>query len=170
MPPALLLCQLQSVWPPAALSTDEAVNIWEGLIKASPHGCRIHLTGGEPFGDFELLLEICRSARQKGLGPLESIETNGFWADDDERITQKLEALDEAGMGSLAISADPYHQQFVPIERRRRLAALARKLLGEDRVRVRWEDWLSNGRDTSDMSEDQRPACFKNTPLPGASG
>ena len=45
--------------------------IWEGLIEGSPHGCRIHLTGGEPFGGFELLLEICRSARRKGLGPLE---------------------------------------------------------------------------------------------------
>ena len=131
------------------LSAEGAMKIWQSLINASPHGCRIHLTGGEPFGDFSLLLEICRLGRQRGLGPLESVETNGYWAENDDQIYAHLHALDEQGLGRLQISADPYHQQFVPIERPRRLAEVARQVLGEARVRVRWEDWLAGGSNVS---------------------
>ncbi len=142
------------------LTAEAAIAIWESLAQVSPHGWRIHLTGGEPFGRFELLLQVGRLARQKNLA-LESIETNAFWADNDYEIIDRLEALDEAGMDRLAISADPYHQQFVPIERVRRLATLAKEVLGSQRVRVRWEDWLAEGRDTFDLSDDDRLKLFQ---------
>jgi hypothetical protein len=142
------------------LDAAAALRIWRGLIQASPHGCRIHLTGGEPFGNFDLLLSVCRLARQEGLGPLESVETNGYWADDDSRTREHLQSLDQAGMGRLVISADPYHQQFVPIDRARRLAAVAKETLGANRVRVRWEDWLAEGCDVADLSAEQRAAVF----------
>jgi hypothetical protein len=145
----------------ARLGVEDALSVWQGLIQASPHGCRVHLTGGEPFGDFELLLEVCRQAKQRGLGPLESVETNGYWAQGDEIIRQRLEALNQQGLGRLDISADPYHQQFVPIARPRRLAALAREILGADRVRVRWEDWLASGCDVAALAPADRTALFE---------
>ena len=144
----------------AWLGAEQAVAVWAGLVRASPHGCRVHLTGGEPFGRFEHLLAVCRLAQRQGVGPLESIETNAFWADDDGRTRQWLAALDEAGMGRLSISADPYHQQFVPIDRPRRLAQIARQALGPQRVRVRWEDWLADGADTSALPADERGQLF----------
>lgn len=134
--------------------------MWRGLIEACPHGCRVHLTGGEAFLRYDLLLSICRQARQQGLGPLEKVETNGFWATDEKLVRQRVFELDQAGMGKLAISADPYHQQFVPIERCRLLARVAGEILGEERVQVRWRDWLEHGQNTADMPEDQRTACF----------
>lgn len=88
--------------------------------------------------------------------PLESVETNAFWAEDDGLIRDRLLALDAAGMGRLAISADPFHQEFVPLERPRRLARLAGEILGPQRVRVRWEDWLEDGEDLLDMEEARR--------------
>jgi len=33
------------------MSVDFALRLWGELIDACPHGCRIHLSGGEPFGD-----------------------------------------------------------------------------------------------------------------------
>jgi MoaA/NifB/PqqE/SkfB family radical SAM enzyme len=134
------------------MTLEQALGVWESLQTASPHGCRVHLTGGEPFGRFDYLLDLCRSARRAGLGPLESIETNAFWATDEAEIRRRLRALDEAGLGRLAISADPYHQEFVIIDHPRRLAAIAAEVLGPDRVRVRWQDWLETG-----LAEDLSP-------------
>lgn len=146
----------RSDWMPLELG----LSAWEGLQSACPHGCRVHLTGGEPFGRFELLEALARGARQAGLGPLESVETNGFWATDDGVIRERLGALDAAGMGRLAISADPFHQQFVPIDRVRRLAARAEELLGPGRVRVRWADWLEEGFDLAGLEQARRRAVF----------
>ena len=142
------------------LAVDGAVAVWADLIDASPHGCRIHLTGGEVFGRYEHLLAVCREARRRGLGPLESVETNGFWASDEALVRDRLLALDDAGMGRLTISADPYHQQFVPIDRARRLARVAEKVLGSQRIRVRWRDWLAEGSDTHTMSPPERADLF----------
>ncbi|MCY2932249.1 MAG: radical SAM protein [Planctomycetota bacterium] len=137
-----------------------ALRVWEELIAASPHGCRIHLTGGEPFGSWERLIELCLAARAGGLGPLESVETNAFWASSPALVGERLRALDQAGMGKLVISADPYHQQFVPIERPRLLARVGEDVLGAHRVQVRWRDWLETGGDTDCLAPPEREALF----------
>ncbi|MCE5324789.1 MAG: radical SAM protein [Planctomycetaceae bacterium] len=143
-----------------AMSVETALEYWRQLIAASPHGCRIHLTGGEPFTDWPALIDLCRRARQEGLGPLEKVETNAFWADDESLVAARVRDLDEAGMGKLAISADPYHQQFVPIERCRLAARVAETVLGPARVQVRWRDWLDEGFDTDAMSDAARGELF----------
>ncbi|MCY2924446.1 MAG: hypothetical protein NT031_03255, partial [Planctomycetota bacterium] len=63
-------------------------------------------------------------------------------------------------MGKLVISADPYHQEFVPIERPRLLARVGQDVLGGDRVQVRWRDWLEAGTDTGPLAPAERAeAC-----------
>ena len=142
------------------MSEIEALRLWGQLVEASPHGCRVHLTGGEPFRRWEMLLELCRRAQVDGLGPLEAVETNAYWATDASEVRSRITALDAAGMRTLAIAADPYHQQFVPIERVRLAARVAEDVLGSDRVRVRWRDWLETGRDTSSLSDADRRELF----------
>ena len=142
------------------MSVEQALGYWASLAAASPHGCRIHLSGGEPFGDWPRLIEICRRAQQEGLGPLQKVETNAFWAGDETLVRRRLADLDGAGMERLSISADPYHQQFVPIERCRLLARVAEDVLGGDRVQVRWRDWLADGFDTASMDATERDALF----------
>jgi hypothetical protein len=149
------------------MSVERALEIWRQLVEASPHGCRVHLTGGEPFLNWPRLIEICRRAKAQGLASLEKVETNAFWATDAGVIRDRIRQLDEAGMGKLAISADPYHQQFVPIERCRLAAQVAGDVLGEDRVQVRWRDWLQNGFNTSDLTDEQRRECFVEYALGG---
>lgn len=137
------------------MTVDLAVDLWRGLERMSPHGCRVHLTGGEPFLDWPRVIEIIRAAAGEGLYA-DSVETNGFWALDEEIICDRLGALDDAGVRCLAISADPFHQAFVPISRVRFLAARAKEKLGPQRVRVRWQDWLDTGRDVMAMDEPAR--------------
>jgi len=143
-----------------AISVEDALAIWRGLIEASPNGCRVHLTGGEPFGDWPALIEICRRAKAEGLGPLEKVETNAFWAGDEAVVRRRVEALDAAGMEKLCISADPYHQQYVPIERCRLAARVSEEVLGRQRVQVRWRDWLSDGFDTALLSRERLSSLF----------
>lgn len=131
------------------MTPDEAIRIWSQLREVSPRGCRVHVTGGEVFGNWELLIEILNRAHSEGLTPLEKVETNAFWATDDEIIRDRIEALDAAGMQKLGISADPFHQQFVPIEFPRRLAKVAAEILGPDRVQVRWDVFLNSSNPLS---------------------
>ena len=140
----------------AEMTVESALAIWEQLIAASPHGCRVHLSGGEPFLDWPRLIEVCRRARSAGLGPLQKVETNANWATDDAVAADRLRQLDRAGMEKLGISADPYHQQHVPIDRPRRLARLGEELLGAARVQVRWRDWLAEGCDVWRLDEPAR--------------
>jgi len=145
------------------MSAADALAFWRQLAEASPHGCRVHLTGGEPFGDWPLLLEVCRRAGEQGVmarAPLDKVETNAFWATGAAIVRDRLRALDARGMQRFAISADPYHQQFVPIERCRLAARVAEELLGADRVQVRWRSWLDHGHDTAHLPADRRAALF----------
>ena len=139
---------------------ESALALWEGLAAASPHGCRIHIGGGEPFGRWETLIELARRARAAGLGPLQAVETNAFWATDAATVRDRLAALDAAGMGRLTISADPYHQQFVPIERVRLAARVGEEVLGPGRVRLRWRDWAESGFDTDRLTATRRRELF----------
>ena len=142
------------------MSIDQALGIWRELIRACPHGCRIHLSGGEPFGNWPRLAELCRRAQREGLEPLEKVETNAFWATDRRVVEDRIRALDDAGMVKLSISTDPYHQQYVPIERARLAARTAERILRPERVQVRWRDWLADGFDTGHLAPSERLALF----------
>jgi len=142
------------------MTVADALKFWKELIDACPHGCRIHLTGGEPFGNWPGLIELARAASEEGLGPLEKVETNAFWAVDQRIARDRIGALDEAGMEKITISADPYHQEFVPLDRCRLLAEVATEILGPARVQVRWRDWLAEGFDTAALNGAEAESFF----------
>jgi len=125
----------------------------------------IHIGGGEPFGDFDRLLQIVRAARAArqsfGRAGVGYVETGGFWAADEGTVRERIGALAEAGMMQLSISADPYHQEFIPAERVRLLLAVAREVLGPRGVRVRRWKWLQDARDVAAMSEPERLGLFR---------
>jgi hypothetical protein len=121
----------------------------------------IHIGGGEPFGNFDLLLAIVRAARKVGLPGIGYVETNGFWAESEDVIRKHLTALSEAGMLKLSISADPYHQEFVPPDRVRLLHAVAIDVLGLRGVRARRWRWLQAPHDVAAMPESERVEFFR---------
>ncbi len=118
------------------------ISAWQSLKSLAGDSAKIHITGGEPFLYWEHLEELLALAGKEKLGPIESIETNGFWAINDKIIRQRLKVLDEPGVWRLRITCDPFHQEYVDIEPVRRLARTAVDMLGEERVLVRWRQYL----------------------------
>ena len=142
-----------------SMSVDTAVSLWRDLDRlASQHGkhMRIHVSGGEPFRDWPRLVAIVRAARDADLSPLEKLETNAFWADDDNLTRARLELLNALGMEKLVVSTDVYHQEFVPIDRVRRCVEVARAVLGRGRVRARWWQFLKEPIDLRHADDDER--------------
>jgi MoaA/NifB/PqqE/SkfB family radical SAM enzyme len=119
-----------------------AINCWRSMKNLAGDSVKIHITGGEPFLYWQHLVEIFQECKKSDLGRVDMIETNGFWATDDKIIKDRLKALDGIGMNRLKISCDPFHQEYVDIELVRRLTHIAKELLGDNRVLVRWEKYL----------------------------
>jgi MoaA/NifB/PqqE/SkfB family radical SAM enzyme len=140
-----------------------AIQGWRSLKELAEDGAKIHITGGEPFLYWDRLVEILREAKKHNLGPVDMIETNGFWAVGEGIIKDRLKLLDEIGMSRLKISCDPFHQEYVDIEPVRRLAHIAKELLGKTRVLVRWEKYLENSVEMKNITAAERDNHYVET-------
>ena len=76
----------------------------------------VHIGGGEPFINFPALLELIDALGKYDIA-VDYIETNAFWAKDDKVTAERLWELTKRGVTSVMISADPFHIEFVPLER-----------------------------------------------------
>lgn len=104
---------------------------------------KIHITGGEPFGNFPVLLEVLQLARQADLPPIQKIETNAYWATDQHIATSRLEQIKSLGVQKITVSCDIFHQQHVPIQNVRNLVDAARQVMGPNGLIVRWWDFFN---------------------------
>lgn len=146
------------------MSVATALDLWRSLDHlAAAHGktMRIHLAGGEPFRDWPRLAAILRVAREAGLSSPEKIETNAFWATDDGLTRARLELLDALGVEKLVVSSDVYHQEFVPLDRVRRCVDIARQVLGQERVRVRWWEFFNDPLDLRRASPAEKQRAYR---------
>ena len=90
-------------------------------------GCRsVHIGGGEPFLDFTGLIKLLKTAARHGIS-VDYIETNAYWAQDENDVKAKLHDLADAGADTFCISVDPFHAEYVPYGAPLRLAELCRK-------------------------------------------
>ncbi len=76
----------------------------------------LHFTGGEPFLNFDLLLDVTVVAHCLGIHST-FVETNCYWCTDDDSTRDKLAQLKEAGLEGILISANPFVVEYVPFER-----------------------------------------------------
>ncbi len=144
------------------MPADMAIAAWESLKSLAGESAKIHLTGGEPFLYWEHFLEILRKVKSQGLGKVDLIETNGFWAASEKIIKERLKALDKFGMHRLKISIDPFHQEYVDIKPVQLLASIALDTLGADRVLVRWRKYLENPIRINELSGEERKQQYIN--------
>jgi hypothetical protein len=86
----------------------------------------ISFTGGEPFLLPGLLNELVGYASAKGLRT--ECVTNCSWAETPEKTEEKLKTLKESGLDVVNISADDFHQEFVPFENVRNCFEAAKSL------------------------------------------
>jgi len=148
------------------MDPEEAVTFWRQLDRvAAREGrrIRIHLTGGEPFGQWENLVAILRAALRADLPPPQKVETNAYWALDDEQTRDRLTVLRDLGVVRLDVSTDVFHAEFVPIECVRRCVRIAGEVFGHAGVRVRWEDFGLDDHPTriQDMNATDREGAFR---------
>jgi hypothetical protein len=121
----------------------------------------VHIGGGEPFGNYPLLLEIVRAARAAGLDGIGYVETNGYWATDEAIARERLAELREAGMQQISISADVFHQSWVAPACVSRLWTVAREVLGDEGVRARRWQFLKSPRDLRNCSAAEREEAYR---------
>jgi MoaA/NifB/PqqE/SkfB family radical SAM enzyme len=139
--------------PSSLMPVETAIGAWQSLKKLAGETASVHITGGEPFLNREHLEAVMRACKHEKLGLVEQVETNASWAVDAKTIREQLRILDELGMAKLKISCDPFHQEYVPIDRVRLLAAIAEEMLGKERVLVRWQKYLDNPIETAKRDE-----------------
>jgi hypothetical protein len=72
-------------------------------------------TGGEPFLDFELLVDVV--SHGKRLRAEVSCVTNASWALSEEVTRSKLTRLKECGLTWLSVSVSRFHQEFIGLKR-----------------------------------------------------
>jgi pyruvate-formate lyase-activating enzyme len=75
---------------------------------------KIVITGGEPFFEFDKLRDLIIYITSKNLNA--STVTSAYWAKSIKISREKLTELKTAGLQSLAISMDIYHQEKVPYQ------------------------------------------------------
>ncbi len=137
------------------MSENQALTCWEGLSMLAGERTLVHLTGGEPFLNYPRLARILQLSSEKGLRGLEKVETNASWCKNEQTVREKLEKLQEFGLTTLQFSTDAYHQEFIPLEQVKLGVKVAAEVLGQDNVRVRWQEDLQNGTGWGLLSPDE---------------
>jgi MoaA/NifB/PqqE/SkfB family radical SAM enzyme len=138
-----------------------AINAWKGLKRLAGDEAKVHITGGEPFLYFDHLVELLKQARPENLGRIDQIETNASWGVNEETIRERIKILDGLGMDTLKISCDPFHLEYIDVENVRRLVDTAGKIIGKERVLVRWQEYLDNPVPIKTMSAIQKIAIYR---------
>ena len=96
------------------IDVNDLRKVFEGLLETSPHLGGFHLSGGEPFLDFDRLLRIQRMATEFGI-PIEYVETNAGWCVNEELTRKRFQLLHDAGLRCILISCSPFHAEQIPI-------------------------------------------------------
>lgn len=74
----------------------------------------LHLTGGEPFINFPLLIEAIKICKKKEM--VFFVETNCYWAKNEEIAEEKLRKLKENGLKSIMLSYSIFYLDKIPVE------------------------------------------------------
>jgi hypothetical protein len=114
------------------------LKLLRGKIAPSPWGNKrlslnhgLHFTGGEPFINFDLLLNAVHIADEFEI-PSTFVETNCFWCRSDKITREKLNHLKSAGLRGILISVNPFYAEYVPFERTERCIKISREVFGHN--------------------------------------
>lgn len=91
----------------------------------------LHFTGGEPFMNFDLLLELTRMAEALEI-PATFVETSCFWCTSRRACEEKLSELRDAGLDGILISVNPFILEHVPLERAATAIEVSREIFGSN--------------------------------------
>lgn len=133
------------------ISCQDIDTVLTGISKQNQFLTGIHFAGGEPFIQVELLAYAVSRAVELNV-PVDYVETNGFWAWNDEKAEAILKQLKEAGLGRILVSCSPFHMEYTSIDRVRTALRAGRKVFGQNNVLV----YTQYFKDQLDSVEGQR--------------
>jgi len=108
--------------------------------RAWNHRLQVHLTGGEPFLNFSLLLEAVKVAAELGIPHY--VETNAGWCLREAEVAEKFAALREAGLNAILISCSPFHAEKIPPVRTLLAIKKASEIFGREKVILYLPHWV----------------------------
>lgn len=110
-------------WPKDYMERHMAEEIFRFLKNM---GCSsIHIGGGEPFLEYDKLLDILDAAAKINMH-IEYIETNASWHININNTLKILEEAKKRGVRTLLISIDPFHNEFIPFKKVKELFSACR--------------------------------------------
>jgi hypothetical protein len=108
------------------------------VIQPSPYGPEymslshgLHFSGGEPFMNFELLLQAVEISKELSI-PSTFVETNCFWCKNEDYTRDRLQKLKDKGLKGIMISVNPFYAEYVPFERTERCIRISHEVFGEN--------------------------------------
>ncbi len=110
------------------------------LINSWHRPLQIHITGGEPFLNFSLLLTTIQAAAELGIARY--VETNAGWCLDEDLTGRRFTDLARAGLQAILVSCSPFHAETIPPVRTMLAVRKATEIFGLQRVMVYQADWL----------------------------
>ena len=144
------------------LPAEDAREYLGQLKQLGCNGSGFHFAGGEPFYNYEHLIDCFKVAEEMDMLPLGKLETNAFWCTEDKLVRERLTEIKHFGLDELLVSSDVFHQEFVPIQRVQRAVRIGREVLGEKHVRVRFWEFFHNPIDVMKLTEEQKIEVFRN--------
>ena len=111
----------------------------------------ICITGGEPFVYFQRLLKVVEGCRRHGLRA--TVFTSAYWATSDEIAAHRLQLLAHAGLSGIAVSADEYHQESIPLANVARVLRASKQRGISPRLSL---TYLPRGREVTQVERDLR--------------
>ncbi len=93
--------------------------------------------GGEPLLYPETVYAVMKTASELNI-PKRQIITNGYFSKDVERIRKVVKELAESGVNDLRLSADAFHQEYIPLEPVKLFAEEAKKAGIPIRIQPAW--------------------------------
>jgi hypothetical protein len=127
-------------WEKEPMSPEALRQALEALA-AWPESPQVHLTGGEPFLYFPLLVEAARLANE--LGIVSYVETSASWCLDRTQAVERFTELRHAGSQAVLISCSPFHAEHIPPVRTIRAVHAALEVFGSDGVILYLPDFLA---------------------------
>ena len=117
------------------ISKEDLLLILDNIQQNSQYLTGIHIAGGEAFLNPDLLQFAIEEAVKRDI-PIEYVETNAFWAWEDDKTEAVLIRMREAGLRSLLVSVSPFHLEFISPERTKRAIRIGQKVFGPGNVLI----------------------------------
>jgi len=126
-------------WSKEPMSIDVLRRALE-TVAGWPNPPQVHLTGGEPFLFFDLLLEGTRMAADLGITAY--VETSAMWCVDEDVAGERFRRLRDAGLSAVLVSCSPFHAVKIPPIRTLNAVRAALQVFGSSRTIVYLAEFL----------------------------